>query len=376
MTSIDQGSPAGTLSSGVDAYVDAVAQRLAGVPTEERDELLSDVREQLEESIAEQGPDLESAVGDPTDFAHEFLASAGFEADDSAHEAGGGGRGPGTLSRLLNGAEASAARYVSDIEDRYPELRSAWVVGRGWMLGQLVAVILGGSTGILPRAGGSMAVGLVLVVAGIWASLELERRRADSQSRTVRWLAILAGVAAVVVFLGASASSSSSVASGDYDADQWVGPYGQGECLINSDGVVIENLHPFSSEGTPLEGVLIYDQTGHPLDNLCPTNVDDQGREITTEYATDVNGASIINVFPREQTRHSVEWRADPRTGSESEVRSEDAVAPPAIVIPQLSTSTSTTTSTIVVLEETPSDPASAVDPAQPEATPVVQPGI
>jgi len=84
--------------------------------------------------------------------------------------------------------------------------------------------------------------------------------------------------------------------------------------------------------------VLLCDQAGRPIDNLCPT-FDAQGRRLLTEYRRDVNGAAVINAFPR---RQSAFLRLEPPlsrpgvTGPDPTV----PVGPPAVVVPRLASPT------------------------------------
>lgn len=93
----------------------------------------------------------------------------------------------------------------------------------------------------------------------------------------------------------------------------------------------------YDLEGRLLDPVLLYDQAGRPVDNLCPS--DDSGRPLSTEYRVDANGAPVLNVFPRLQSR--------PAPGAGSRFEPFSPVSPPAVVIPRLATTTTTTPTTV-----------------------------
>ena len=113
-------------------------------------------------------------------------------------------------------------------------------------------------------------------------------------------------------------------------------------CLTTATGNVITNLYAYDPEGRLLDPVLLYDQNGHPIDNLCPEQ-DERGRRLTTEYRQDVNGAPVINAFPRRQTAslQPDEFDAD-RPRSSVPPEATVPVKPPAVVVPRLAPTTTT----------------------------------
>ena len=67
-----------TLSPEARAYLEAVRDRLAGLPAEEADELVADLEQHLAELIAEEPGPLSNRLGSPQEYAAELAASAGW----------------------------------------------------------------------------------------------------------------------------------------------------------------------------------------------------------------------------------------------------------------------------------------------------------
>src|SRR5206468_12308052 len=120
----------------------------------------------------------------------------------------------------------------------------------------------------------------------------------------------------------------------------FVQPFGQG-CLTTATGDNITNIYAYDTDGRLLDPVLLYDQNGQPIDNLCP-HVDERDRALTNDYRQDVNGAAVLNAFPRRQSVSLAPEQpsrpAVPRTPGVTV-----PVRPPAVVVPRLAPSTTTT---------------------------------
>jgi hypothetical protein len=117
-----------------------------------------------------------------------------------------------------------------------------------------------------------------------------------------------------------------------------------GGCLANAAGERITNLYAYDSEGRLLDPVLLYDQNGQPIDNLCP-ELDERGRRLSTEYRRDANGAPVINAFPRRQSV-VVEPEQPSLPGSLAQPDVTLPVNPPAVVVPRLTPTTVSPTTT------------------------------
>jgi hypothetical protein len=117
---------------------------------------------------------------------------------------------------------------------------------------------------------------------------------------------------------------------------------GPGGCLVNGSGANITNLYAYGPDGTLLDPVLLYDQDGHPVDNLCP-DFDSQGRPLATQYSKDVNGAPVINAFPRRQAL-TLQPGVEASGGLPAQPALTVPVSPPAVVVPKLAPTVNTTT--------------------------------
>jgi len=154
-----------------------------------------------------------------------------------------------------------------------------------------------------------------------------------------RLAVIGANVVLLVYGISLLDSAGSEVRYVDYggSAPQWGAGSG---CLSDVNGQRITNLYAYDTEGRLLDPVLLYDQNGQPIDNLCP-QFDERGRRLSTEYRQDVNSAPVINAFPRRQSVIG-ELREPTMPGAPPPV--SVPVRPPAVVVPRLGPTTSAPT--------------------------------
>ncbi len=311
-------------------YLKDVAPHLGGLPAEERADLLDDLAQHLREIAAEPGPPLAERLGSPEAYAAELLASAGVAAD----------RRPG--APLVERATALVQRlrtsWVGKEAVRLaPVLRPAWWVARGYLAVSMLAAVQrdGSSAFPLPELGGSAVLGIIAVLAAIALSVRLGERTMPRSGR----LLVAGGNAILAIYavslLGGGAQTVRYV-------DSYGGPpaYVNQGCLSSGSGESITNLYAYDTEGRLLDPVLLYDQDGRPIDNLCP-EIDSQGRQLSTQYRQDVNGAPVINAFPR---RQSVAVEPGPTIPGRPAVTVP--VRPPAVVVPRLTPTTAVTTTT------------------------------
>ena len=311
-------------------YLKEVAPHLGGLPAEERADLLDDLAQHLREIAAEPGPPLAERLGSPEAYAAELLASAGVVAD----------RRPG--APLVERATALVQRlrtsWVGEEAVRLaPVLRPAWWVARGYLAVSLLAAVQrnGSSAFPLPELGGSPVLGTIAVLAAIALSVRLgERTMARSGRLLVAGGNALLAIYAVSLF-GEGAQTVRYV-------DSYGGPpaYVNQGCLSSGSGESITNLYAYDTEGRLLDPVLLYDQDGRPIDNLCP-ETDSQGRQLSTQYRQDVNGAPVINAFPRRQSA-----AVEPGPAIPGRPAVTVPVRPPAVVVPRLTPTTAVTTTT------------------------------
>ncbi|HEV3365737.1 MAG TPA: hypothetical protein VG795_16665 [Acidimicrobiia bacterium] len=325
-------SATSTATPEVDRYLKAVAPHLAALPAEERAELLDDLAQHLTEVAAEPGPPLDERLGPPAAYAAELLASAGVPPAAAARS------GPvATAVRAVERLRDSAAGR--EVARMWPSLRPAWWVARAYLAVYLLRELErdGASHGFpIPNLFGSPLVGLAALALAVPLSIRLGQRSLPGAAR----YAVLAGNVMLLIF-GLALAGSVNTSTAHY-VD---GPtaYVTDMCLRNGDGARITNLYAYDAEGRLLDPTLLYDQNGHPIDNLCP-DFDVHGRPLSTEYRRDVNGAPVINAFPRKQT--VAEY--PPRSGPYGQPGPTVPVNPPAVVVPRQAPTTTTTPPTSV----------------------------
>lgn len=317
--------------SGAEAeeYLDAVAAHLGHLAPDDRADLLEDLAQHLHEVVAEGGPPLVERLGPAERFAAELLASAGLGNRPSPS------RGlRGRLVRLRSAAEGTAkSRVWSETVDVARTLRPAWWAARAYLAVSLVSELLpaGGGGFPLPRLAGSAVLGAGAILAAVWASVRLAR--SESRLRALHRRGLLA---AHVVLVGYAVVLLGNVGPEGPEPVFWTVDSGPTDtCLRDGSGSRITNLYPYDTEGNLLSEVLIFDDVGRPIDNLCPEH-DRSGRPLRTAYARDLNGADVYHVFPRAQT---VEGWGQPRAQGFTPPAGT-AVRPPAVVIPRLAQDT------------------------------------
>src|SRR5215211_3749608 len=154
-----------TIDGEVARDATAVRAAFADLPAPERELLLEDLEDHLEEVAAEDGGPLAERLGPPEGYAAELRASAGLPAPGAA-----GRRATlreSRLARRLEGAWRAARAHPAGRAgvEFLPELRPAWWVVRGYLAVQAAAVAL---TRCSPAAGcGSRSPSCS--AAGCWA---------------------------------------------------------------------------------------------------------------------------------------------------------------------------------------------------------------
>jgi hypothetical protein len=317
-------------------YLKDVAPHLGALPAEERADLLDDLAQHLQEIAAEPGPPLAERLGPPEAYAAELLASAGVVPEGRADVS------------LVARAGALAARGRSswigqELVRLSPTLRPAWWVIRAYLAVSFLAAAQGSDVSAfpLPELGGSAVFGLVAILVAISLSVRLGQRTPPARNRL-----LVTGANIALALYGLSL-----LANGPSTEISYVESYGPPTaalrgCLADSSGEPITNLYAYDSDGRLLDPVLLYDQDGRPIDNLCP-EVDARGRRLSTEYRQDVNGAPVINAFPRRQSAFTPGERTPFGDGSPNRLEPVVPVKPPAVVVPRLAPTTTSTTTVV-----------------------------
>ena len=316
-----------TVNLEADRYLKEVAPHLAALPPDERAELLDDLAQHLLEIAAEPGPPLAERLGSPDEYAAELLSSAGVATTGSPR--------PRVLARAGSLAERARASWVGqEVVRLRPVLRPAWWVVRAYLAVSLLSALEqnGSYPGFpVPRLLGNPALGLLGVLAAIPLSVRLAQRPLPRTGR----LAVLGANLVLALY------AISLLGRAGTPTVRYVESYGPPSsaasrgCLATASGNVITNLYPYDTEGRLLDPVLLYDQNGQPIDNLCP-DFDERGRRLSTAYRQDVNGAPVINAFPRRQSAFVEPGRPFHGSGPMAQPDATVPVRPPAVVVPHL----------------------------------------
>jgi hypothetical protein len=295
-----------TIAGEIAGYATAVRVACADLPGPDRELLLEDLEDHLQEVAAEAGGPLEERLGRPEAYAAELRASAGLPAPAP-------GAGPGTAglrrrrlrdsraARRLAGVGAAVAGHPAGraVAGFLPELRPAWWVLRGYLAVQAAAVAVtplfagGGFSFPVPRLFGSALLGLLAVAAAVAGSVALGRRGTGSWA--TRGLLAAGNAALVVVAVLLVTELARSEAADDYRpefATTYAGPISG----LRSDGREISNIFPFDARGRPLKDVYLIDQEGEPV---AATHYDNELLE--PRRLVDGNGDDVANRYPQEQ---------------------------------------------------------------------------
>ena len=311
-----------TIEGEIARYATAVRAACADLPGPDRELLLEDLEDHLQEVAAEAGGPLEERLGRPEAYAAELRASAGLPAP---------GTGTGTARRRRRLRDSRAARGLTGlgaavaghpagraVTGFLPELRPAWWVLRGYLAVQALAVAMtplfngGGFSFPVPRLFGSSLLGLLATAAAVAGSVWLGRR---GPGGTRRRALLLAGnaVLAVVALLLVAELGDSEVAGDHYQPDQvltFAGPVSG----LRSDGKEISNIFPFDAKGRPLADVYLVDQDGDPI---VATHYDNEYLE--PAIPLDGNGDEVSNRYP--QVQHEVDAAGQRQPGPTPEFR-------------------------------------------------------
>jgi hypothetical protein len=312
-----------TIAADVARYATAVRAACADLPGPDRELLLEDLEDHLQEVAAEAGGPLSERLGRPEAYAAELRASAGLPAPGAGADAAVRHRRPlrdSRAARRLAGLGAAVAGHPAGraVAGFLPELRPAWWVLRGYLAVQALAVALTplfsgvGLTFPLPALFGSRLLGLLATVAAVAGSVRLGRRGPGGAGRRVLLIAgnaVLAVLAvAMLVELGANDANADL-----YQPDPvltYAGPVSG----LRSDGKEISNIFPFDAKGRPLEDVYLVDQDGDPV---VATHYGNEYLEPTIPL--DGNGDEVPNRYP--QIQHEVDAAGQRQPGPTPEFR-------------------------------------------------------
>lgn len=256
---------ASTITAESDAYLAAVRVELDDLPEEERTDLLEDLAQHLADMEAERAPDgppLTALLGPPDRYAAELRAAADLPPRTEGKAAKEtfrhrlGRTFPARMTRRL-----WHHRATRQVRAFLPELKPAWWVLRGYLL--IAVPALWSPNGMddfpVPTVGGSDFLGFWFTLAAIVGSVWLGRRSLGKRQRQM----VLAGNALLVIFALTLMDSVDSRMANQPDFASFTGQT-QPFRLVSPHGPVT-NIFAYAADGTPLDGVLLYDQDGRPL---------------------------------------------------------------------------------------------------------------
>lgn len=364
MTSTAPGEDAGTattatsladvLATHARGYAQAVRLHLHDLDADVVDELTDGLEADLAEALADAGRpadvagaatpgedvplDLVAVFGPAGRYAAELRAAAGFPPATTARPRPGLRVALGARWILLRERWAELWRPVTStprwaaLRTLGRELRPAWWVLRGWVVGALLVAWFGTYTG--PPSLVPVRVGDALVMAG--AAL-VSVQWARGRWLPGRWRHRLTLATSVVAVLAVPAVASAThdlsvvglqgpttvVADGSY-ADAGVVAYDEyGSEYDGDDGVVVEgrqvaNLFVYDAHGKPLRDVQVFDDRGRPVRTVpegaegTSWTVPDVDGAWTFRPATSDDGRERWNVYPLQAVPEAeMEWSED-----------------------------------------------------------------
>ena len=316
-----------TIDRDVARYATAVRAAFADLPAPERELLLEDLEDHLQEVAAEAGGPLEERLGTPAAYAAELRASAGRPGAGVAAAAGRArprlreSRVARRLRRSWRGTMANPA--AAAVAEFLPELRPAWWVLRGYLAVLAASALLGslypddgqGANFPVPELFGSQLLGLLVTVAAVVVSVRLGRRGPATGWR--RGLAVAGNAALGLFAVFMLVDLGARVTSHDYPA-QLVTVYQRDPSGLRAHGREISNIYAFDAGGKPLRDVYLIDQDGNPVVATHNDNPFLDPRELV-----DGDGNEVANRYPQAQQE------IDPATGRRSAVPAPEFRLPP-----------------------------------------------
>jgi hypothetical protein len=243
-----------TTTPAAQDYLAAVEHELADLPIDDRTELLDDLAMHLA-ALEEEGEErpLTARLGSPADYAAELRAAAGLPDKGTA--------GRRAVAERI--AALRETRAVQEVVDFAPQLQPGWWVLRGYLLVAIPSLwdVNRSRDFPVPAPFNSHVIGIVLVTLAVVGSIALGRRRLPKIA--------VAAVIALDVLLLASAwnllhdwrwRTSVQVAfGGAAPVDLFA------ESPVATTHGPVTNIFPYTTDGKPLDGVLLFDQDGRPL---------------------------------------------------------------------------------------------------------------
>jgi hypothetical protein len=283
-----------TLDTTIAEFAAAVRRHLDDLPLDEVDDLTGGLEADLSEQASDEQGDLH--LDDPASYAEELRASAGLP--------------PRTNSTLplrrrvqqrLDSLEAATRRIThstrlgSWLVEFALAVRPVWWVLRGWVVYQLLTVVVLGQSALVP----SGLITWVMLLASIVLSVQWGRGRwvPGSFLRVLRVAVSVVAIAALP-FVAAWALNEARANDGSSYAVSYSDPTG-----LWLDGQRVTNIFGYDAEGNPVTDLQLFDQNGDPLVTVGSAlvgdeyNYNDDGVTATVPFADTPRG-NIWNVYP------------------------------------------------------------------------------
>jgi hypothetical protein len=246
----------------IEDYYQRVRDSLADLEVTVRDDLLEDLPDHLAEVAAEATGSLIERLGPPEAYAAELRTAAGLAAEPSDVRLGRSWAERGhRLAELLDRADVRLARPIgyARLSELLVALRPGWWVLRGWLAAQLLCGTHDPASwhGFVPRLNGSPALGFIMLIAVVAASIWLGRRTRDW---TV-WPRRLVAAAGVLLAGWGVFVLTSAVGGTAYDYNY--APTGNSGNYSPLDAVT--DVYGYDGNGNPVPGLRLFDQAGNPI---------------------------------------------------------------------------------------------------------------
>ena len=282
--------PDSTPARDIASYADAVRAALASLPEKERESLLDDIESHLAEVASESAAPLQERLGTPEAYAAELKLAYGTSADAGETRR----RSPMRERRMALLHAVTGTRAYREVRAILPELRPGWWILRAYLAVLFLAFLFRGQDNLRPIPNPFHSLGIFQILAtaaAIVVSVHLGRR-ALPDKMPWRFAAVAANVAIVVLALPVL------VHMGTNDGYTYYGDPSSSYVAPVEAGYVpgVTNIYPYSADGKPLKGVLLYDQNGRPLAIDKPA---DGG--VVTNVPIGADGLPIPNAYPLNQ---------------------------------------------------------------------------
>jgi len=313
-----------TTDPRVDCYLTGVAAALDDLPRSDREDLLEEVREHLDDLVHESDAPLTVRLGEPEAYAAELRASAGLPPRGRASRA--------AVTRILGSARGAlmAQPWVRPALGFLTSVRPLWWVARAWLLVSAVVLAQWGSWGawstrlpLVPHVGSGLTGALVVLVVAV-VSVQVGRRTWGVRARRVLLgvNAVLV-VAAIPVLASLSDATERTVMQPNTTVQYVTVPPQPGTW---SQGYRVLNVYPYDASGHLLTDVRLYDNLGRPLDLQL-------GQDPNRRAVFDRTGQPATNAFPLRYFEPGTRVVANPSAGPQ-------VVVPP--LVPQPMTASAT----------------------------------